>query len=65
MFKHDILISLDGELIWITDIYNDSVNEAANLAVNVRGTCQTATYVGHRSYVRLDDRWEETENAPY
>lgn len=54
--QFDILLSIKGNLEWITELYCDTVNEAITAAVELVGK---AEYVGHKEFEILNGAWVE------
>lgn len=68
MKQHDILIAVNGKLEWICGMFNDTVNQAITCAISEAREYSTAKvktveYVGHKSFVVVNGKWEEASQA--
>ena len=58
MTKFDIQLSINGQLEWITDIYQDDVNDAIQDAIQLVGEAQ---YIGHHQFKVQNGEWVEVK----
>lgn len=58
MKMYDILVSVNGSLEWVTDIYRDDLNDAITDAIQLIGK---AEYIGHKAYKLQNGAWAEVE----
>lgn len=58
MKMHDVLLSVGGNLEWITEIYREDLSDAITDAIRLVGR---AEYVGHKSYQVENGRWVEVK----
>ena len=56
MTKFDVQLSVNGNLEWITDIYQSDVNTAIQDAIQLAGK---AEYVGHHQFKIQGGEWVE------
>ena len=56
MKQFDIQLSVNGNLEWITEIYQDDINSAIQSAIQLVGKAQ---YVGHHEYIVQNGAWLE------
>lgn len=60
MDLYDILVSIKGELEWVTDIYADDLNRAITDAIQLVGK---AEYVGHKHFSVVNGQWVEQKST--
>lgn len=56
MKQFDILLSVDGNLEWVTEIHVETLDHAIANAIQSMGA---AKYVGHHGYALVGTEWQE------